>query len=58
MIDGLATETMVASTRIMKKPTNIAHRAFHGFAVGAVVSPHSRGRGRRAGWSGFEHLID
>src|SRR5258705_13345113 len=32
MIDGLATATMVASTRIMKKPTNIAHRAFHGFS--------------------------
>jgi hypothetical protein len=34
---GLATETMVASTRIMKNPTSIAHSAFHGFAVGAVV---------------------
>ena len=26
----LATATMVASTRIIKKPTNIAHKAFHG----------------------------
>ena len=33
MIDGLATDTMVASTRIMKNPTNIAHKACHGFAV-------------------------
>src|SRR5690348_8433196 len=31
MIDGLATATMVASTRIMKKPTSIAHKAFQGF---------------------------
>src|SRR5689334_17509625 len=31
MIDGLATATMVASTRIMKKPTSMAHRAFQGF---------------------------
>src|SRR4051794_30531129 len=33
MMDGLATETMVASTRIMKNPTSIAHNACHGFAV-------------------------
>src|SRR3984893_1310454 len=32
MIDVLATATIVASTRIMKKPTSIAHRAFHGFS--------------------------
>ena len=38
MIDGLATDTMVASTRIMKKPTSIAHRACHGFAGAAAVA--------------------
>src|ERR1700709_85503 len=32
MIDGLATATIVASTRIMKKPTIIAHRACHGLS--------------------------
>ena len=36
MIDGLATATIVASTRIMKKPTIMAHSACHGFAVGAA----------------------
>src|SRR6478735_10412472 len=33
MIDGFATATMVASTRIMKKPTSIAHKAFQGFST-------------------------
>ena len=32
MMLGLATATMVESTRIMKKPTIMAHSAFHGFA--------------------------
>ena len=32
MMLGLATATMVESTRIMKKPTIIAHNAFHGLA--------------------------
>src|SRR5215210_5493958 len=36
MIDGLATDTIVASTRIMKKPTIMAHRACHGSATGAA----------------------
>ena len=31
MMAGLATETIVESTRIMKKPTNIAHRVSQGF---------------------------
>ncbi len=44
MIDGLATDTMVASTRIMKKPTIIAHSACHGFAVGSSLQPCSRTR--------------
>ncbi len=30
MIRVLATATMVESTRIMKNPTSIAHRACHG----------------------------
>src|SRR3954451_16603483 len=34
MMDGLATATIVASTRIMKKPTIIAHSARHGSATG------------------------
>ena len=45
MMLGFATATMVESTRIMKKPTSMAHNAFHGFAtgwsggsVGAVVA--------------------
>ena len=29
MIAGVATETIVVSTRIMKKPTHSAHRAGH-----------------------------
>ena len=48
MIDGLATATMVASTRIMKKPTIIAHSAFHGFA--------GRGVCRLPGGQRLEHL--
>ncbi|WP_231748898.1 hypothetical protein [Mycobacterium sp. M26] len=32
MMLGLATATIVESTRIMKKPTIIAHSACHGFA--------------------------
>src|SRR6478609_1254402 len=36
MMDGFATATMVASTRIMKKPTIIAQSARHGSATGAV----------------------
>ena len=32
MMLGLATATMVESTRIMKKPTSMAHSAFHGLA--------------------------
>src|ERR1700712_2086092 len=39
MMVGLATETMVEATRIMKKPTSMAHRAFHGF--GGTSSPES-----------------
>src|SRR3954466_11414775 len=34
MMDGLATATIVASTRIMKKPTIIAQSARHGSATG------------------------
>lgn len=33
MIVGFATETIVASTRIMKNPNIMAHSAFHGFPV-------------------------
>ena len=42
MIDGLATATIVASTRIMKKPTRSAHSACQGLsgdAVGKIGSP-------------------
>src|SRR5690349_15411471 len=35
MIDGLATDTIVASTRIMKKPTIMAQSACHGSVRGA-----------------------
>ena len=38
MIDGLATATMVASTRIMKNPINSAHSACHGSASRARVA--------------------
>lgn len=31
--DGIATETIVASTRIMKKPITSAHRAGHGLVA-------------------------
>ena len=41
MMDGLATATMVASTRIMKKPTIIAQSAVHGFAAEARRSCRS-----------------
>ena len=37
MMLGLATATIVASTRIMKKPTIMAHNAFQGLAVGAAA---------------------
>src|ERR1700761_7406964 len=33
MIDGFATATIVASSRIMKNPTSSAHNAFHGLSV-------------------------
>ena len=39
MIVGLATATIVASTRIMKKPTIMAHSAFHGFSGRADTLP-------------------
>ncbi|SIH59892.1 Uncharacterised protein [Mycobacteroides abscessus subsp. abscessus] len=32
MMSGIATETIVESTRIMKKPTHSAQSARHGFA--------------------------
>ena len=35
MIAGVATETIVVSTRIMKKPMHSAHSAGHGFASGS-----------------------
>ncbi|PQM44152.1 hypothetical protein C1Y40_05690 [Mycobacterium talmoniae] len=38
MILGLATATMVESTRIMKNPTTIAHSADQGFAVAGRVA--------------------
>src|SRR5688572_14288221 len=38
MIAGLATATMVASTRIMKNPTNSAHSAGQGLAGSARVN--------------------
>ena len=34
MMLGFATATIVESTRIMKKPTIIAHSAFHGRVTG------------------------
>jgi divalent metal cation (Fe/Co/Zn/Cd) transporter len=34
MIDGLATDTIVVSTRIMKKPSTSDHRAGHGLISG------------------------
>ena len=37
MMLGLATATIVASTRIMKKPTIMAHNAFQGLAIGAAA---------------------
>ena len=57
MIDGLATATMVASTRIMKKPTSIAHKACHGFSPaggecleeGRLAAAPANERGRLAG---------
>src|SRR3954471_12939873 len=45
MIDGLATDTIVALTRIMKKPTIMAQSACHGSATGAAPPP---GRPRSA----------
>ncbi len=41
MIAGLATATIVASTRIMKKPISSAHKACQGLAArarGVIVS--------------------
>ena len=52
MMLGLATATIVESTRIMKKPISMTHSARQGSAVvGPVIAPDdaSRGSGRRAG---------
>ena len=38
LMAGLATDTIVVSTRIMKNPMTIAHRAGHGLRSGVVVS--------------------
>ncbi len=43
MIDGLATATIVASTRIMKKPTRSAHSAGHGLSVAGAGPANPRG---------------
>jgi hypothetical protein len=41
MMLGLATATIVESSKIMKKPTIVAHNAFQGFALSArfVAAP-------------------
>ena len=53
MMLGLATATMVESTRIMKKPSSMAHNAFQGSACGVVMDTDAatepqadEGRGR------------
>src|SRR5680860_229187 len=48
MIAGVATDTMVESTRIMKKPRHSAKRAGHGLTSGGVVP--AQGTGSLAGF--------
>src|SRR5680860_931551 len=48
MIAGVATDTMVESTRIMKKPRHSANRAGHGLTSGGVVP--ARGTGSPGGF--------
>ena len=46
LIAGLATETIVVSTRIMKNPMTSAHRAGHGLRAGAVGADAARAAAR------------
>ena len=57
MIAGVATDTIVVSTRIMKNPMTRAHRAGHGLLVADLLVPSGAGADRVGAVGGLP-LVD